>query len=80
LVDGVPAGIWMTQPNTSATGSPAKYDTAKRWADSDFPIAAGLTQGKSQLSIELQVLQPAFVPSGLNGGWTDFRYTVFSLN
>jgi hypothetical protein len=80
LVDGVPAGIWLTPANTSASGSPAIYDTYKRWADSDFPIAANLTKGKSQLSIELEVLKPTFVPSGLADGWTDFRYTVFSLN
>ena len=79
FVDGVPAGIWMTAPNTSASGSTAKYDTSKRWADSDFPIAASLTRGKSQLSIELQVLKPSFVPGGLADGWTDFRYTAFSI-
>ncbi len=80
LVDGVPAGIWMTPANTSASGTPAKYDTSKRWADSDFPIAGSLTSGKSQLSIELQVLKPAFVPPGLPDGWTDFDYTVFSIS
>ncbi len=79
LVDGVPAGVWMTPPNTSASGATATYDTSKRWADSDFPIAGSLTTGKSQLSIELQVLKPAFVPSGLADGWTDFDYTVFSV-
>jgi hypothetical protein len=80
LVDGVPAGIWMTPANTSASGGSAKYDTTKRWADSDFPIAGSLTKGKSQLSIELEVLPPAFVPAGLAAGWTDFRYTVFSVD
>ncbi|HEY1831912.1 MAG TPA: DUF2961 domain-containing protein [Acidimicrobiales bacterium] len=80
FVDGVPAGVWMTPANTSASGATAKYDTYKRWADSDFPIAGSLTKGRSQLSIELQVLKPVFVPPGLADGWTDFRYTVFSLN
>jgi hypothetical protein len=78
-VDGVPAGLWMSPANTSASGSPAKYDTSKRWADSDFPIAAELTEGKSQLSIELVVQKPPFVPTGLPSGWTDFRYIAFSL-
>ncbi len=80
LVDGVPAGTWMTPANTSASGATAKYDTTKRWADSDFQIAGSLTKGKSQLSIELEVLKPAFVPAGLADGWTDFRYTVFSID
>lgn len=80
LVDGVPAGVWRTPANTSASGGSAKYDTTKRWADSDFPIAGSLTKGKSQLSIELQVLTPTFVPAGLADGWTDFRYTVFSVD
>jgi hypothetical protein len=25
-------------------------------------------------------LPPAFVPAGLGDGWTDFRYTVFSID
>jgi hypothetical protein len=79
LVDGSLAGVWMTPANTSASGSKATYHTYKRWADSDYAIPSGLTQGRSQLSIELLVLTPPFVPPGLAYGWTDFRYTVFSI-
>jgi hypothetical protein len=79
LVDGMPAGTWMTPANTSASGAKAKYATDKRWADSDFPIPADLSRGKSRLSIELKVLAPPYVPPGLPDGWTDFRYTVFSV-
>jgi hypothetical protein len=79
LVDGASVGTWMTPANTSANGSTASYNTYKRWADSDFAVPAGLTEGKSRLSIELRVLAPDFVPQGLPDGWTDFRYSAYSI-
>jgi hypothetical protein len=79
LVDGASAGTWMTPANTSATGSTASYNTYKRWADTDFALPARLTEGKSHLSIELRVLTPDFVPQGLQDGWTDFRYSAYSI-
>jgi hypothetical protein len=79
LVDGTSAGTWMTPANTSASGSTASYDTYKRWADSDFALPASLTAGRSDLSIELRVLAPESVPQGLQGGWTDFRYSAYSI-
>jgi len=68
-VDGRPAGIWFTRGSNAI----------KRWAESDFALPARLTRGKSRVRIGLRVLAPVDPPTGATVGWSDFRYTAFSL-
>lgn len=68
-VDGRPAGTWFTPGSNEI----------KRWAESDFALPGRLTHGKSRVRVELRVLAPADPPPGATIGWSDFRYTAFSL-
>lgn len=62
FVDDQPAGTWLH----------AYANETLRWYDSDFDLPASLTQGKSRLSLRLELVEaPA------NKGWTDFEYKVF---
>lgn len=68
-IDGEPAGIWFTPGNNAS----------KRWVESDFALAAALTAGKQQINVQLRVLPAVDPSSGVATGWTDFRYTTFSV-
>ncbi len=61
LVDGQPAGSWYD----------VRENATQRWAESDFPLPASLTRGKSRIHVEL-VNRGAFP-------WSEFRYRVGSL-
>lgn len=68
-VDGHPAGIWFIPGSNSI----------KRWTESDFTLPGRLTRGKSRIRIALRVLPAVEPPPGATVGWSDFRYTAFSL-
>ncbi len=62
LVDGVEAGLWYDAGN----------NTTLRFRDSEFQIPASLTQGKSELSIEIR-------NASASARWTEYRYWVYTL-
>ncbi len=68
-VDGRRAGVWFNPGSNSI----------KRWAESDFVLPGRLTRGKSRVHVGLRVLAPVEPPKDATIGWSDFRYTTFSI-
>jgi len=67
-IDGQAAGVWYSPGN----------NTFRSWRDEEFVLPASLTQGKSQLTIRVDVERDRYLPATA-AAWNEFHYWVYSM-